>query len=98
MIASGDSSFGAPSNRKFVTGKPETFREDSGRPLEKQAPKQRQMQLYLVKETVLHRLGKARTEYRVARSRRHLEKLLDSIVPRTKLLFQDPARYLKKLP
>lgn len=50
------------------------------------------MQLYLVKETVLHRLGKARTEWQEAMNEQQFEQLLDSIVPGPKLLFQDTAR------
>lgn len=50
------------------------------------------MQLYLVKETVLHRLGKARTEWQEAMNEQQFDQLLDSIVPGPKLLFQDTAR------
>lgn len=67
-------------------------KESSRRPLEGQAPGQRHVQLYLVKETVLHRLGKARTEWQEAMNEQQFEQLLDFIVPGPKLLFQDTAR------
>ena len=71
MIANGDSNFGAPSDWKSLRRIFETFKKDSWRPLEEHAREQMHVQLYLEEEAVLHRLGKARTEWRKAvRSRR----------------------------
>ena len=70
MIANGDLELGAPSDCRSITGKFETFGKEPWRQLEEQALEQRHMHvkvhLYLGKGTVLHRLGKARTEWQEA--------------------------------
>ena len=60
MLASRALGFRVPSNGNSVAKNCETFRGDSWHPLEGGGPEQREVKLYLVKEIVLHALGKAR--------------------------------------